>query len=64
MTAKTWAIAVARPEAVRPWDDLLSMAVGMASVIRDYSVLQQSRAYIDMLSSAMNNDNEVTLPST
>lgn len=61
MTAKTWAIAVARPEAVKPWDDLLSMAVAIASVIRDcYSVLQQSRAYIDMLSSAMNNDNVPT----
>lgn len=62
MTAKTWAIAVARPEAVRPWDDKYIMAVGMASVIRDcYSVLQQSRgAYIDMLSSAMNNDNVPT----
>lgn len=39
----------------------MGMAVGMASVIRDcYSVLQQSRAYIDMLSSAMNNDNVPT----
>lgn len=61
MTAKTWAIAVVRPEAVRPWDDKYIMAVGIASVIRDcYSVLQQSRAYIDMLSSAMNNDNVPT----